>query len=59
MAGTNHVLIDPELAEGFPTQEAVNEALRKLVEVAEARTRLAARVGRNESIQRSDNKEFY
>jgi hypothetical protein len=36
VAGTNLVLIEPELAERFPTQEAVNEALRKLVEVAEA-----------------------
>lgn len=35
-AGSNLVLIEPELAERFPTQDAVNAALRKLVEVAEA-----------------------
>jgi hypothetical protein len=44
-AGSNLVLIEPELAERFPTQEAVNEALRKLVEVAEA-TAGRARKGR-------------
>ncbi len=33
--GTNLVLISPDLAAAFPTTEAVNEALRGLVQVAE------------------------
>jgi hypothetical protein len=28
--GTNVVLLDPDVAEKFPTSEAVNEALRRL-----------------------------
>ena len=34
-AGTNLVLLDPDVARAFPTQKAVNEALRMLVKVAE------------------------
>jgi hypothetical protein len=30
--GTNVVLIDPELVPEFPTREAVNDALREIVE---------------------------
>ena len=37
-AGTNLVLIEPELAEVFPDTEAVNRALRLLVDTAEAAT---------------------
>jgi len=29
--GTNVVLLDPEVARAFPTSEAVNKALRKLI----------------------------
>jgi len=35
-AGTNLVLLDPDVARAFPSQEAVNKALRLLAEVAEA-----------------------
>jgi hypothetical protein len=34
-AGTNLVLLDPDVAKAFPTPEAVNKALRMLAEVAE------------------------
>ena len=34
-AGTNLVLLSPEIAKVFPTEEAVNNALRSLIEVAE------------------------
>lgn len=34
-SGTNLVLLDPDVARAFPTQESVNKALRMLVEVAE------------------------
>jgi len=37
-AGTNLVLIEPDLATVFPDAESVNRALRLLVEAAEAAT---------------------
>jgi len=37
---TNVVLLDPDIAQAFPNDEAVNKALRYLLEVAEASTRL-------------------
>ena len=36
-AGTNLVLIEPDVASVFPDGEAVNEALRDLINLAEAR----------------------
>ncbi len=33
-AGTNLVLLSPDVAEAFPTEEAVNEALRSLIRLA-------------------------
>jgi hypothetical protein len=33
-AGTNVVLLDPDVAEAFPDAKAVNDALRMLIEVA-------------------------
>lgn len=38
--GTNLVLLSPDVAAAFPTAEAVNEALRSLIKVAQASTRL-------------------
>ncbi|HMD70728.1 MAG TPA: hypothetical protein VKF41_05260 [Bryobacteraceae bacterium] len=38
-AGTNLMLIEPELAEVFPDAESVNRALRLLVDTAEAAAR--------------------
>ncbi len=35
-AGTNLILVEPELAEIFPDTESVNRALRLLVDTAEA-----------------------
>lgn len=35
-AGTNLALLEPELAQAFPTDEAVNEALRIVLKAAEA-----------------------
>ena len=32
--GTNLVLLSPEVAEAFPTEKAVNDALRSLIEIA-------------------------
>jgi hypothetical protein len=38
MRGTNVVLLDPDVAAAFPTAEAVNEALRQLLESRKAST---------------------
>ncbi len=36
--GTNLILLDPDVAVAFPTSQAVNEALRSLIEVARRST---------------------
>ena len=33
--GTNLVLLDPDVAQAFPNDEAVNEALRLLMQIAQ------------------------
>ena len=33
--GTNLVLLSPDVAAAFPTEEAVNEALRSLIKIAQ------------------------
>lgn len=43
IAGTNLVLIEPELAKVFPNAESVNRALRFLADTAEAVARPARR----------------
>jgi hypothetical protein len=45
-AGTNLVLVEPELAGVFPNAESVNRALRFLVDTAEAAAGAARRRGR-------------
>jgi hypothetical protein len=40
--GTNLILLDPDVAEAFPTDESVNEALRLLMKIAE--TQVAHRI---------------
>ena len=53
-AGVNLVLLEPEVAEAFPTAAAVNEALRTLMRGAKTLTRptghAAKRVRREEAI---------
>lgn len=41
--GTAVVLLDPALAKAFPSSEAVNEALRGLLTLATAATRITGR----------------
>ncbi len=41
-AGTNIVVLDPDLIERFPNSEAVNRALRTLVELADRQVKPAA-----------------
>ncbi len=38
-AGTNVVVLEPEVAEMFPTAESVNQALKALAGIIEARTK--------------------
>jgi hypothetical protein len=40
--GTNLVLLDPDVAEAFPNAEAVNEALRLLIQIAKRQQANAA-----------------
>jgi len=45
-AGTNLVLIKPEVAAVFETEQAVNDALRSLIEVAQQATGFTRRSSR-------------
>ena len=38
-AGTNLVLLSPDVAKAFPTEESVNKALRSLIDVAKRSVR--------------------
>lgn len=40
---SNVVLLEPDIARAFPNDEAVNKALRYLLEIAEASSRLTGR----------------
>ena len=44
--GTSVALIDPKLAKAFPTSEAVNEALRGLLALADETARITGRAKR-------------
>ena len=41
---SNIVLLEPDIAQAFPNDEAVNKALRYLLEIAEASNRLTRRL---------------
>jgi hypothetical protein len=41
--GTNLVLLSPDVAKAFPTGDAVNDALRSLIEIARKSTGLTRR----------------
>jgi hypothetical protein len=43
MKGTNLVLLRPEVAQAFPTSDAVNEALQSLIDVATRSANLTMR----------------
>lgn len=43
---SNVVLLEPDIAQAFPNDEAVNKALRYLLEIAEASNRLTRRSSR-------------
>jgi len=46
MADSNLVLLDPDVAQAFPNVEAINDALRMLVNVARTTVRTTGRPGR-------------
>ena len=41
--GTNLILLSPDVAKAFPTEDAVNDALRSLIEIARKSTGLTRR----------------
>jgi hypothetical protein len=45
-SGTNLVLLNPDVAKAFPTEEAVNDALRALMQVAKRSIGLTKRPSR-------------
>jgi len=50
--GTNLVLISPDVAKAFPTEESVNEALRSLIDLAEKSIALTKRsTGRTKKLR--------
>ena len=53
MKGTNLVLLRPEVAQAFPTAEAVNDALQSLIEVATRSVNLSSRSTRTRRKQRA------
>lgn len=51
--GTNLVLLSPEVAKAFPTEKAVNEALRSLIDIAQKSTGITSRSTRRAKKQRA------
>ena len=51
--GTNVVILEPAVAKAFPTDKAVNDALRVVLEMAEATARLTRRSTRTPRRRRS------
>lgn len=51
--GTNLVLLRPEIAQAFPTAEAVNDALQSLTDVATRSANLATRSTRTRRKRRA------
>lgn len=52
-AGTNLVLLNPEVAAAFPTERAVNEALSSLIKVARRSAGLPKRLPRTRNRSRT------
>lgn len=52
-AGTNLVLLSPDMAAVFPTEKAVNEALRSLIDVAQKSTGLRSGSTRRKKLRTS------
>jgi len=50
--GTNLVLLSPDVAKAFPTEEAVNKALRSLINIAQETIGLTKRSSRRAKTER-------
>ncbi|MCX7047520.1 MAG: hypothetical protein NTX50_18805 [Candidatus Sumerlaeota bacterium] len=50
-AGANWVMLSPEVAKAFPNEDAVNEALRSLIKVAQRTVRVKSPSGRHAKTQ--------
>jgi len=46
-SGTNLILLSPDIAKVFPTDEAVNDALRSLIDIAKKTAGSTKRTGRH------------
>ena len=55
--GTNLVLLSPDVAKAFPTEEAVNDALRSLIELAQKSIGLTRRSTEHAKKQHSGQHE--
>ncbi len=55
-AGSNLVLLAPDVAEVFTTPQAVNDALRTLIGVAQRSTRTPAHASRTRKVGKSAHK---
>jgi hypothetical protein len=53
-AETNVVILEPAVAKAFPNDKAVNDALRGLLDMAEATARLTRRPGHRARVRRTD-----
>jgi hypothetical protein len=51
--GTNLVLLSPDVAKAFPTEESVNEALRSLIDIAQKTIGLTKQPGRAKKLPAS------
>ena len=49
--GTNLVLLSPDVAKVFPTEDAVNEALRSLIDLAQKSAGLSHSTGRAKKLR--------
>lgn len=49
-AGTNLVLLAPDVAEAFPTEEAVNQALRLVIELTKVPTHKKRKISKKKAV---------
>lgn len=56
--GAHVVVVDPDIAKAFRTSEAVNAALRSLLEMTETTRRSTSRSGRRPRVQRTSGDSF-
>ncbi len=50
-AGSNHVVLSPEVADAFPYSDSVNEALLALIKIANAQKKRSCRVTARKTVR--------